>query len=191
MKVLPGVFARALLNRSLFPLSRSFSFFLSFFSLPCTGAFFARAARARPLAPSFLLGSAERGGRQLSPPPSTRAPAEAAAALRAPTHSNMARAQGACARAPPHPRSSRQPAPLAPRAWRPPARPPQAALEPALPAGASLVARHPLTEVLGVQRRQPPPPLVARAHNLPRTPPRPWRRARGGAWGPDGAAAPR
>ncbi|XP_033056731.1 transcription initiation factor TFIID subunit 4-like [Trachypithecus francoisi] len=115
------------LDRSLFPLSRSFSFFLSFFSLTRAGAFSSRVARVRPLAPSFLLGSAERGGRQLSPPPSTRAPAEAAAALRAPTHSNMARMQGACARAPPPPapRSSRQPAPLAPRPWSPGARLPR------------------------------------------------------------------
>jgi hypothetical protein len=59
------------------------------------------------LAPSFLLSPAERGGRQLSPPPCTRAPAEAAAAaLRAPTHSNMARTQGACARGPPTPSPS-------------------------------------------------------------------------------------
>lgn len=116
---LPGVFARALAQSLAFPFSRSFSFFLSFFSSPRAEAFSASAARARPLAPSFLLGSAERGGRQLSPPPSTRAPAEAAAAaaLRAPTHSNMARAQGACARAPP-PHSALLPAARAPRAAR-------------------------------------------------------------------------
>lgn len=123
-----GVFAGALGSLSLpsGSLARFLSFLFFFFSLrsPARGAFSARAARARLLAPSFLLGPAERGGRQLSPPPCTRAPAEAAAPLRAPTHSNMARTQGACARAPypppPTPPQLRGPPgdPLpSPRAW--------------------------------------------------------------------------
>ncbi|XP_046308704.1 basic proline-rich protein-like [Marmota monax] len=142
---LPGVFARALALSLAFPPLALVSFFLSFFSLAGAGAFSARAARACPLAPSFLLGSAEPGGRQLSPPPSTRAPAEAAAALRAPTHSNMARAQGACARAPPpRPGSAVLPAARAPRAVRvAPPRPglPTPALASAGPARAAQEAK--------------------------------------------------
>lgn len=123
---LPGVFARALARSvaRLSPLARIR--FLSFllFTRP-RGRFF-RSRRPRSPARALLPAGLGGAGRPAAlPAPSTRAPAEAVAALRAPTHSNMARAQGACARAPPHhpppaPRSCWQPAPLVPRAWRTP-----------------------------------------------------------------------
>lgn len=122
---LSGVFARALARSLAFPFSRSFSFFSSFRS-PVRALF--------PLAPPALARSrpsscwAPRSGAAGSsprpPPPALRRRRRrrrSALRLIPIWHGRRAHAP-----APPHhPRSSRQPAPLAPHAWRPPAWPPR------------------------------------------------------------------
>lgn len=123
---LPGVFARTLLNRSLFP---SRACFLSFFPSSCSPA---RAlfpltppalARSRP--PSCWARRSGAAGSSPRPPPPAlrRRRRQRRSALRLIPIWHGCRAHAPALPPPPNPRSSRLPAPLAQRARRPPARP--------------------------------------------------------------------
>lgn len=113
---LPGIFRARPRSIARFP-SRSFSFFLSFFSSPRAESFFplsAAHALARSRPPSCWAPRA--AARQLSRPHCPRSGGRRRRRRSAPTHSNMARAQGRMRPRPLHSALLRRPAPLARRA---------------------------------------------------------------------------
>lgn len=175
-------------------------FFLSFLLFVRPRGRFFRSRRLRSPARALLPAGLRGAGRQAALPAPLHPRSGGGGGRGAPHSDSFQYGTGAGRmrpRPPHHPRSSRQPAPLAPRVWRPPARPLQALPRVCPPRGTC--AGGEATADLSPGGPEPPAAAArhAPAHNLPWTPPGPWHRARGGAsrprrrysparWGPDG-----